>query len=314
VRGRVLLTGASGFIGRAAIEPLLRSGFEVHALARRRIESPAAVQWHCVDLFDAGPELDALISAIRPDCLLHFAWYAEPGKYWQAGENVDCLCASLRLLRAFHAAGGRRVAMAGSCAEYDWTLGAPLRETTPRKPATLYGVCKNALQNVLAGYSSQYGLSSAWGRVFIPYGPYEQPVRLVPDVICSILQGRVARCTSGEHIRDFIHVDDAAEAFVALLASDVTGAVNIGSGQGVAVKDVALKIAQRLGRPDLLQLGAIPVRKDEPPALVADVRRLTDEVGFTPRTIDKGLDLVIAWWRKQLASSASGPVGAASQC
>jgi nucleoside-diphosphate-sugar epimerase len=178
----------------------------------------------------------------------------------------------------------------------------------------LYGVCKNALQDVLAEYSAQYGLSSAWGRIFFPYGPYEQPVRLVPDVICSLLDGRVARCTSGEHIRDFIHVDDAAEAFVALLASDVTGAVNIASGQGVAVKDVALKIAQRLGRPDLLQLGAIPVRKEEPPTLVADVRRLTDEVGFTPRTIDEGLDLVIAWWRKQLASSASDPVGAASQC
>jgi nucleoside-diphosphate-sugar epimerase len=298
--GRVLLTGASGFIGRAAIAPLLRRGFEVHALARHRIDTPAVVQWHLLDLLNSGEELDALVAVIQPDHLLHFAWYAEPGKYWQAAENVDWLRISLRLLQAFHAVGGRRVAMAGTCAEYDWSQGVPLHEASPRKPATLYGVCKSALQDVLAAYSAQYGLSGVWGRIFFPYGPYERPVRLIPEVICSLLQGRVARCTSGEHIRDFIHVDDVAEAFVALLASDVGGAVNVGSGEGVAVKDVALKIAQRLGRPDLLQLGVVPLRRHEPPSLVADIRRLTGEVGFVPRSIDETLDSVIASWRGQL--------------
>lgn len=311
---RVLLTGASGFIGRAATVSLLRRGFEVHAVGRRPLETVRTIQWHRLDLFDNGSGMEALMVAVRPDYLLHLAWYAEPGKYWQAGENVDCLHASLRLLREFHAAGGRRAVMAGTCAEYEWTQAAPLREGDRCLPTTLYGVCKNALQEVLAAYSAQHKLSSAWGRIFFPYGPYEQPVRLIPDIVCSILQGRVARCTSGEQVRDFIHVDDAAEAFAALLASNVTGAVNVGSGHGIAVRDVAQKVVERLGRPDLLQLGALPTRKDEPPSLVADVRRLTDEVGVLPRAIDDTLDSVIAWWRSALAIPPVSTHGAAIRC
>jgi UDP-glucose 4-epimerase len=76
--------------------------------------------------------------------------------------------------------------------------------------------------------------------------------------------------------------------------------VNVGSGEGVAVKDVALKIAQRLGRPDLLQLGVVALRRHEPPSLVADIRRLKGEVAFVPRSINETLDSVIASWRGQL--------------
>jgi nucleoside-diphosphate-sugar epimerase len=294
--GRVLLTGASGFIGRAAIAPLLRRGFEVHALARHRIDAPAVVQWHLLDLLSSGEDLGALIAMIQPDYLLHFAWYAEPGKYWQAKENVDWLRASLRLLQTFQAVGGRRVTIAGTCAEYDWTVAGPLGEDSPRRPATLYGVCKNALQEVLAVYAAQHGLSSSWGRIFFPYGPHEPATRLIPDVIGALRAGRPARCTSGAQVRDFIHVDDAGEAFAALLASDLTGTVNIGSGRGVRVGDVAMMIGERLGRRDLVALGALPDRKDDVPSLVADIRRLRDELGVMPRPIEEGLAATIAWW------------------
>ena len=168
----------------------------------------------------------------------------------------------------------------------------------------MYGTCKHALQEVLGAYSRQYRLSSAWGRVFFPYGPHEYSSRLVPSVICALLEGRPALCTSGEQVRDFIHVSDVASAFVALLSSTIEGAVNIGSGQGVAVKDVAMRIGGQLGRPDLVHLGARPV-KEEPPIIIADVRRLEQEVGWRPTIgFEGGLAWTIDWWRMQLLSRA----------
>jgi len=305
MRRRVLLTGASGFVGRAAIAPLIRAGFEVHAIARRQIDAPAPVTWHVADLFDQD-QMQRLLQAIAPSDLLHFAWYAEPGKYWTARENLDWLGASLALLQAFGRNGGRRVVMAGTCAEYDWHHGLCVENSTPLAPNTLYGTCKHALQTVLGAYCRQYRLSSAWGRIFFPYGAHEHPARLVPSVIGALLAGRPALCTSGEQVRDFIHVGDVASAFVALLGSDIEGAVNIGSGQGVAVKDVAMRIGEQLGRPDLVRLGARPVPQDEPPLLIADVRRLEVELGWRPTTsLDHGLAATIDWWRAELSRSAA---------
>jgi nucleoside-diphosphate-sugar epimerase len=293
----VLLTGASGFLGRATLAPLAAAGFEVHAVARRPIVASAGVTCHAADLFD-DRAVTAMIDRISPTHLLHFAWYAEPGKYWTSRYNLDWLAASTRLLAIFHARGGRRAVMAGTCAEYDWNHAICKEGMTPLAPATLYGTCKNAMQHVLAAYSRQHGLSSAWGRVFFPFGPHEQTVRLVPSVINAVLRGEPARCSSGEQVRDFIHVQDAADAFVALLCSDITGPVNIASGKAVAVKDVALTIGRMLGRPDLIALGALPSPKGEPPVLEADTGRLAGEVGWRPAmTLEQGLAATANWWR-----------------
>lgn len=298
--GRVLLTGATGFIGRAAIEPLQKAGFEIHAVAWRRLATPADVKWHGADLLDQD-QMARLMKEIEPTHLLHFAWYAEPGKYWTAQENLDWLRGSLALLQAFSRSGGRRIVMAGTCAEYDWNHGSCVENSTPLVPSTLYGMSKHALQEVLGVYSRQFGLSSAWGRIFFPYGPHEHPSRLVSSVIYALLEGRPALCSNGEQVRDFIHVQDVAGAFVALLASQVEGAVNIASGRGVAVKDIALGIGERLGRADLVRLGARSSPQSEPPVVIADIWRLEKEVGWHSAIgVEEGLAATIDWWRTQL--------------
>lgn len=280
---RVLVTGASGFIGRHTVEPLRAAGHEVKAVGSRDSDllDPAAVE--------------RLVDEARADVLVHLAWYAEPGAFWSSEENLRWVGASLCLLRAFAAAGGRRAVIAGTCAEYDWSHTLLSERTTPLAPSTLYGECKHALHRVAERWG---GLSLAWGRVFFLYGPGEHPARLVSSVASALARGEPASCSSGEQVRDFLHVADVGAAFAALTGSEVEGPVNVASGEGVSVRDVVTTLGELAGRPELVQLGALPQRPGEPPELVADVARLRDEVGFTPAFgLREGLERTVSWWR-----------------
>jgi nucleoside-diphosphate-sugar epimerase len=238
---------------------------------------------------------------VQPAHLLHFAWFTTPGEYWTARENLDWVWASLDLLQAFEEHGGKRVVMAGTCAEYDWRYGYCSEQITPLAPATLYGTCKHSLQIVLDTFARQTGLSAAWGRIFFLYGPHEHPSRLISSVIISLLKGEPARCSHGNQIRDFLYVEDVADAFAALLESNVTGPVNVASGCPIALRDIIYKIAEKIDRRDLIQLGVLPVSVHEPHLLLADVGRLTNEVGWLPKyNLDRGLEQTIAWWRSYL--------------
>jgi len=314
---KVLLTGATGFIGRHCLPALAAAGFdEIHAVSTRATAAadrandltPGAttgVRWHSANLLldDAA---ERLIAEVQPTHLLHMAWYAEPGKYWTSPLNEDWLRASVRLFGAFASHGGERVVAAGTCAEYDWNYGYCSESETPLAPATLYGKSKRALHDALETLARERGLSAAWGRVFFLYGAHEHPQRLVSSVIRALLAGEPARCTHGQQLRDFLYVQDVADAFVALLlASDVRGAVNIASGEVVSLKTVVEKIAEKLQRPDLVQLGAIPAPPDEPKLLMADVSRLREEVRRSPAfTLDAGLDASISWWRERMDNPA----------
>lgn len=299
---RVLLTGASGFIGRHAIQPLLARGYEVHAVGRRSaiLGVSNEVIWHAADLW-VRAEVEAAVMDIQPTHLLHFAWYVTHGKFWAAPENLDWVSASLNLLRAFASAGGQRVVMAGTCAEYDWTTGDGIcRESgTLLRPATLYGTSKHALQLMLSSFAAQQKLSAAWGRIFLLYGPDEAPQRFVASIIRALLSGQPARISHGNQVRDFLHVADVANAFVALLDSDVQGPVNIASGQPVALKNVALMLGDDLNQREQIELGALLAAQNDPPVVVADVNRLRDEVNWQPRfNLADGLADAVTWWKQ----------------
>jgi nucleoside-diphosphate-sugar epimerase len=299
----VLVTGATGFIGRHSLSSLLAAGYEVHAVTidGPRPEPPG-IHWHAIDLLDAR-QTDELLAPLKPSHLLHFAWYAAPGKYWTAPDNVLWEQASLALLQSFSRHGGQRVVMAGTCAEYDWNYGFCSEQYTPLAPRTLYGTCKHALQLTLQAYAAQQQLSAAWGRIFFLYGPHEHPSRLVSSVIRALLQDEPALCSHGNQVRDFLHVQDVAAAFVALLDCQVTGSVNIASGQAVQLKTIIYSIADQLNRIEQVHLGALPVPADEPPFIVADARRLQTEVGWRPQyDLSTGLAQTIEWWRQQLGA------------
>lgn len=298
---KVLVTGAGGFIGRYAIEPLNERGFEVHAVTSRTSPPVSSnCRWHTANLLDPL-QVENLVQTVKPSHLLHFAWYAIPGKYWTSEENFLWVQSSLELLRRFRECGGQRVVMAGTCAEYDWNYGYCSEFRTPRNPVSSYGICKNALQEMLKVYSEITKINSAWGRIFFLFGSGEQPSRLVPSVVRSLLNGKPTLCSHGNQIRDFLYVRDVADAFVALLESEVTGSVNIASGQPITIKEIVYKVTNKIGETDLIQFGTIPTPKEEPHLLVADISRLCNEVGWSPKYgLNQGIQETINWWKNRL--------------
>jgi len=303
---RILLTGARGFVGRQIAKALAARGLEVHAVSSTGTDpSIPAHAWHRVNLMDK-PATEAMVSGVRPTHLVHAAWDTTHGAFWTSDANYAWVSASLGLVEAFHAAGGQRLVGVGSGAEYDWRFGYCSEDMTPLNPGLPYGVCKASLFRLCEAYCRSHGISMAWARIFLLYGPYEGHKRLVPSVARALLADREAACTDGTQIRDVMHVEDAGGAIAALCISQVTGAVNIGTGQPMAISRVVREIGKQLGRSDLLRLGALPSRPDEPPLLVPDTRKLSLEVGFNPRyDLAGGIAETIAFWRDRPAESAS---------
>lgn len=309
VTRHALVTGASGFIGRAVVADLAAHGWQVTALTRQQpppAESDPAIRWETLDLHDPAATT-ALCQRLRPTHLLHLAWDTTHGQYWSAEDNLTWVASSLALLQAFRASGGSRAVFAGTCAEYDWGHGYCREDLTPLAPHTLYGTSKNALRQLAFGYCAPDGPSIAWGRVFFPYGPHENPARLIPSLINAALAGRPLRCTAGTQYRDFLHVADVASAFRALLESGDSGCYNIASGQPLQLRELVGTLAALLQTKQPPQFGALPMRPDDPPLLVGDNRRLK-ALGWTPAIdLEQGLTETIAWWRTRHPSHKDSP-------
>ncbi|MCA3313790.1 MAG: NAD-dependent epimerase/dehydratase family protein [Roseomonas sp.] len=281
---RLLVTGASGFIGQHMPALLRAHGYETHITAHATLPETAGITAHAVDLLHQD-EAQRLIKDLRPDIIIHTAWYVAHGRFWTAPENTDWLEASTALAAYAAEAGTRRFVGIGTCAEYATEAGDdafPWPETRPIAPATPYGEAKASLARRLSEIAEgRARFSFAWARLFHLFGPGENPARLVPSIMLALREGREAQCASGRPVRDFISTQNAAAAITALATSQVTGPVNIGSGAPISIAAMARLIAHISGRPYLLRLGALPDRPNEPPYMVAHTGRLRREVGFT---------------------------------
>lgn len=275
----VLLTGATGLIGRQTIAPLQELGFTVLAGSRsgQDIEGVAGI---AIDILDPEQPKSVFSSRLITH-LVHLAWHDHPQDRWTSPANLDWAAASLRLVRAFSQAGGRRAVAAGSCAEYEWG-DQPLSEASPLKQNSLYGAAKATTGMALMAASPSLNLSLAWARIFFCYGPGEPKGRLLGDLIKGISAGETVDCTDGEQARDFMHTRDVGRALAAILNSDVTGAINVGSGIATPVKNLIGEVSSQMGHIERVNLGAKPRPKNDPMRVLADVSRLREEIDFKP--------------------------------
>lgn len=299
---RVLVTGATGLIGRHVVNALHERGAEVHAVTRSLSHetTDGEVRWHKANLLDHRDRTQLLDSA-EADTIVHCAWVTEHGAYWTSPENLDWVAATLSLARESADRGAKRFVGVGTCAEYDWSGSEPLSETkTPLNPKTLYGTAKDATRRVLDAFAATSGLSFAWARVAMLYGAGEHPDRFVASLARALLRGEPAKMSSGQQVRDLLDARDVGGAIAAVALSKVAGAVNIGSGEAVRLLDAAQTLARFAGHPDLLKPGTLPDRPNEPASLVMDVTRLTRETGFRPKiSLTQGLADALAFWRKE---------------
>jgi nucleoside-diphosphate-sugar epimerase len=297
---KVLVTGASGFIGQPCLQALKRRGFEVHAVSSRLpVQKPANVAWHTVDLLNKD-EVTELITRVEPAYLLHLAWYVEHGKYWSSPQNLTWVQATLDLADQFLKQGGQRLVCAGTCAEYDWKHKLLKEDETPLNPHTLYGACKAGLQTILNQWSKTMGVSFAWGRIFFPYGPHENANRLIPSTVLSLLRKEKATCNNPELERDFIYVDDLAEMFAEIVDGNYSGPINLASGTPVKLGKVVELIAEMLGASDLVEFGSNSKNGAEPPVLIADTSKHESAMKQLAKTsLEEGLQQTISWWQSQ---------------
>lgn len=269
---KIFLTGATGFIGSHATRSLIHAGHEVYALVR-----PESNRSRIADLplhFIEGNLLTGDFTIPKVDCCVHLAWYVEPGKYLDSPLNRDYLHASLALAQR----GFPRFVGAGTCFE--------------SHSRTAYAAAKLKL---LAALDSQ----ATWVRIHYQYGPFEDPRRFVPSVIHALRRGQPVPLIPGDRVRDHLHVADVGSAIAAVVASPLTGVVDIGSGVSTTHREIGIILGALLGQPDLLQFGARAYRLDEPGDIIADPIRLRS-TGWKPRyDLETGLRATVDWWAAQ---------------
>jgi nucleoside-diphosphate-sugar epimerase len=273
-RRRILLTGATGFVGRQVLKALLEEecviqcvvspGREAGLPVSQKIMSPVFTK----DLFQEGFSWwKNVFQGI--DTIVHVAWYAEPGKYQLSMKNLDCLAGTLRLAQAAAEVGVRRFIGVGTCFEYQLS-SAKLFVESPLGPTSPYAAAKASTYLTLSNCLPMHGVGFAWCRLFYLYGVGEDSRRLVPSIRNALSHGQEVALTSGTQVRDFLDVQEAGKRIAKVAMGSHAGPLNICSGESVTVRELAESIADEYGRRDLVKFGA---RAENPvdPAFVVGI-------------------------------------------
>lgn len=270
---KVLITGASGFLGNAVVSSLKASDVDFCIIGRSNDSLHS--NFFELDLL-SDFDYNALLSYYQPTHLIHLAWYVEHGKYWNAYENLEWTNASYKLLNSFYRFGGKYAVVAGSCAEYDWGYGYFKENLTPLNPSTLYGMSKDNTRRTLELVAAQYSARLTWTRIFFPYGIEEPPTRLIPSLFQVFKGGNLPFGVNSTAYRDLLHVSDVADAFIKCLEAEYNGVINICSGKPVQIEQLVHQIAYICHQSPQAVLSIKSALRNDPQFLIGDNTILKD--------------------------------------
>ena len=297
---RVMVTGASGFVGAAAVRALLQQGDGVVAVVQPGTSTERlrrlSLQTVSLELEDCRA-VETALAQVKPETILHAAWYARPEDYLVSPKNLDSLRATTDLFQAAVRSGCHRFVGIGTCLEYARS-DLPRREEALSDPRSLYASCKLSAWLLCRALAAKAGVSLAWARLFYLHGPDENQGRFLPALVNTLRAGRPFPMTAGEQVRDYMHVDDTGRALALLCHPGADGLINIASGQPTTLREFALTAATLLDAGALVGLGELPKRPDEEMFMVADVTRLC-ALGFQPRhtSLQDGLGHTLQHWK-----------------
>jgi nucleoside-diphosphate-sugar epimerase len=307
---RVLITGASGFIGAALTRDLAAAGNDVHVLVRtptaawRLVGVPGLVV-HAADLRDAAG-VRAAVRESRPEVVFHAAAHGTmPGQKERAAILGSNLIGTANLLDALDDHPYDRLVNLGSSSEYGH-LDRPMAEDDPTRPRTAYGVAK-AAATLLCQAEAYKGRPVCTVRIFSAYGPWEDPTRIASSAISACLAGVPPRVTAGAQPRDFVFVDDVVTLLktAATHPAAVGEILHAGTGRRQTVRDIVEAAVRVCGGPPA-QYGSVSARADEPTTWVANIERTRRLTGWTPAvTLDEGVGRLRDWLAGRLAARAA---------
>lgn len=293
---RVLVTGATGFIGTALCRALVAEGADVHATSRFAHERADRLHWWQVDLSQAET-IAEVVRQSKPSVIFHLASHVSGDRALGAVTQTlrNNLISTVNVLAAAYESGTARVVLAGSMEECD-------PSEPDAVPVSPYAAAKTAASTYARLFYGLYGLPVVNLRLYMVYGPGQRDTtKLVPYVTTSLLHGEQPRLSSGEREVDWVFVDDVVAAFLAAVHAPVADGrpVDIGSGELTSVRSLVERLTALVGGPGEPLFGALDDRPMEHRRF-ADVERTLQSMGWKPRTpLDTGLRRTVQWYRTQ---------------
>lgn len=303
---RILITGATGFVGANLSRQLLSEGHEVHLLLREhykdwRIQSILKdVQIHFIDLQDVE-SLRSTIASISPEWIFHLSTYgAYPSqKAYQMMAQTN-LVATANLVDVCVEQGFDAFINTGSSSEYGFKDHAP-REDECIEPNSMYAITKAAATQYCQNAAKVKKVNLATVRLYSVFGPFEEPTRLIPTIIIAGLQGKYPPLVNPAIARDFVYVDDICRAYI-MMASNPTilsGKIyNLGSGVQTSLHEVVNLARKEFSLSAQPAWGSMPDRQWDTSIWVADHSQITTDFGWQPQiSFSNGFEKTVEWFR-----------------